>query len=414
MAAHDDSPDIRPRHLRSRLDIDGDQLTLDFGSGGLWGVGCFLAFWLCGWTVGCVVLLYKVITEPRVEYLFFGTPFWASWFAVAGFLLYMLFHRERLLLNADGLRKESRLLGFGRWQQIALHEVLGFHERYKSDNEGTTTRWIEVQTRGRPLKIAESLAESERHWIIGRLRRHLDELRQRYASSRPAWLVERDQVPTVNDKFREAHTLPPGIEPPSDNAWYRTDEFDAILLTNHGHWSWTSVFLLLFLNLFWNGIVSLFVGKGLGLFPEGGDFGNQGVEVMLLLFMIPFVVIGLLMMAGLLFCLLEPGRLSRWSIGRNEVQFQLTWFGIGPRRSFAILPGSRLVIERLDDAASGAFKLRSWIYVYHLGQNELPVRYRLVIAGADATETCAIEALSLGEAEWLASLIYHERGEWFR
>ncbi len=50
------------------------------------------------------------------------------------------------------------------------------------------------------------------------------------------------------------------------------------------------------------------------------------------------------------------------------------------------------------------------MYSFHLGQNELPTRYRLVFAGPDATEICAIEALSLGEAEWLASVIYTSAG----
>jgi hypothetical protein len=405
---------IRPRNVRSTLEIDGDQLTLIARSSGLWAVGCFMGFWLTGWTAGCVALIYKAITEPTPMIFLFGTPFWASWFAVAGFLLYTLFHRERFVFNADGLRKESLILGFGSWQQTPLYEVLAFHDRYKSDSEGSTTRWIEMQTRGRPVKLAESVAESERSWILDQLRQHLKMLHERYASSRPSWLIERDAVVDDTQKFRETSDLPTSIEPPSDCVWQRHDEFDSIQLSNRGRWSWGGVAVALFINLFWNGIVSVFLGAAFGWLPGEGDFNGMGGRIGLLLFLTPFVLIGLLMVAVLIFAVIEPLRLSRWTIERNELRFLLTWLGVGPRRNFTITPGSRLVIERLEEKSKQMLQWRGWLFSYHVRQTDLPVRYRLVIANSQAVETCSIEALSLGEAEWLASILQTERREWFQ
>ncbi len=127
---------------------------------------------------------------------------------------------------------------------------------------------------------------------------------------------------TLKKSFARPTRFPRASSHRAINVWYRADEFDTIRLTNRGRWSWIGLAVLLFLNLFWNGIVSLFIGKGLGLFPGEGNFGNDGVEFGLLLFMIPFVAVGLLMMAGFVLTLLEPVRVMRWTIDRHEVRFQ--------------------------------------------------------------------------------------------
>src|SRR5205823_132174 len=138
--------------------------------------------------------------------------------------------------------------------------------------------------------------------------------------------------------------------------WYRDSGVGAVAGATHR--SAGTAIGLLALSLFWNGIVSVFVFFALnatlhlwhvprpGWFPapkmNGGEMG-AGMTIFLWLFLTPFILIGLAMLAGFLSAL----------GGRTEVTVQggqaVLYSGIGPlgrRRRF----NAELVKEvRIDD-----------------------------------------------------------------
>ena len=70
----DTEPPIRPRELSTQVEEDGDALRLTIREGE-WGLGCFLALWLTGWTVGCVVLIGIVLVTKDPFAVLFALPF---------------------------------------------------------------------------------------------------------------------------------------------------------------------------------------------------------------------------------------------------------------------------------------------------------------------------------------------------
>ena len=84
---------------------------------------------------------------------------------------------------------------------------------------------------------------------------------------------------------------------------------------------------LLFVCLFWNGIVSIFIW-GLYSGEMEGDMGVMGWWGMFV-FLIPFEVIGLAMLAGFLVTLFDPFRRTSWSFGHNVIMHRIAYSGIG-------------------------------------------------------------------------------------
>jgi hypothetical protein len=125
---------------------------------------------------------------------------------------------------------------------------------------------------------------------------------------------------------------------PPAGAWYRSSGLGVVIGATHR--SWGTVFGLLAVSLFWNGIVSVFVFLAINAtlhllriptpqwFPapkmNGSDMG-VGMTIFLWLFLTPFILIGLAMAGAFLSAL----------AGRTEVRVQhsegVVYSGIGPQ-----------------------------------------------------------------------------------
>lgn len=168
----------------SREPLRPDTLTVDFyeeadalvihtkRGGGPWG---FLLFWLIPWTVGCVLLLVKVIDHPSPGLFAFATSFWAAWLLAASLLVWSLFGKETLLLRRDQAYF-SRTALVRLWSCVVPRkEILAFREcrssNYSEDNEHLWA--IEMVTLGKPVQFAFWLPDRERAWLIYQLNRFL-------------------------------------------------------------------------------------------------------------------------------------------------------------------------------------------------------------------------------------------------
>src|SRR5262249_13157931 len=113
-------------------------------------------------------------------------------------------------------------------------------------------------------------------------------------------------------------------EPPTDCNWRVTNDPETFEFWQKGRLNIGALAGLLFVNAFWNGIVSVFVMTLFGLMP--GNNGPQGWEWWgLFVFLIPFEVIGLLMFAALVVTVLEPFRRTAWRFEHERILSQWRW-----------------------------------------------------------------------------------------
>ncbi len=193
------------------------------------------------------------------------------------------------------------------------------------------------------------------------------------------------------------------LTPPSDSRWELLNDFHQLTFVTPGRFGCGTIGVLLFMNAFWNGIVSVFLMQ---LF--GGDDALQGGEWWgLFVFLIPFTVIGLIMFVGLLAALIEPFRRTRWSFTYGGAQWQMTWLGIGPRRSYPVDQLDRIELWTASQARSAFFSTDK-------DSQPMAPEYRLVFIDREEVQRFTVDGLSQGEARWMADVILRETRRWFR
>ena len=406
---------MEPQQRRVRLERFGDRLELRCHSPERAG-GCFLVLWLTGWTVGCVFLAGAVLRAQQLFLLVFAVPFWASWFFVFFLLLKMFFQREHFVLDRGGAEFVQRVILPIAKRFVPMEEIRGF-EVYSTvvDSESNrTASGIELLTMGRSLRFAEGVSSVECDWLAYQLNDHLGQLRVPRAGG-TGGLGDQAGTATANEGAvqlwpGETVTAAPWpMEPPSDSRWTRADGFDEFTFAQRGRLSWTAAGLLLFVNLFWNGIVSVFVMVLAGLAP--GEQGMQGAAWWgLFFFLIPFEAIGLAMFLGLLAVLLEPLRRTSWTFTRQSIERRSKWLGIGPTRTWWVRQLDRLQLCREEPPSRASLGSLSGLPA---GTGDGSPVCRLVLIDKENREFCSLRGLTLGEARWIADTVLRERAAWF-
>ena len=247
------------------------------------GGGFFMLLWLTGWTVGCVALAGMVINDPKIFHFLFAIPFWASWVFVFFMMMRSFFGREYFLLDRGGASYISRVLVPIRTRLIPLEEIKSFHECEMSrDSEsGHITLGVEMRTLGKSLRFAGNISHAECEWLVDQLN---DSLRSLGGGANAAdevlpALAEGDEreIEPPKEEFSKAEKTEADEsdrcvlslaktprEPPSDCRWRRIDDFDSTAFLQRGRLALGTLGGLLFINLFWNGIVSVFFGLFIG------------------------------------------------------------------------------------------------------------------------------------------------------
>lgn len=395
---------VRPAKTAARLEREGDCLRLSYRAGGLgvWAAGIFGALWLTGWTAGCVALGAKLIAEPTLVNLLFALPFWAAWLFVFSMLVYTFARRERLSLDPDGLVYTRHAIVPLSARVVPLDEIIDFGccQRTTNSDNGTTESGIELHTLGQPLQMAFGLSLEERAWLWQELNEHLELLRrdQAVAPAAPSSQPAGGETLALN---RDP------VDPPSDCSWEQIDDFDSVAFRERGKLQRPTLGMLLFINSFWNGIVSIFVALLWGFAPGGPQGGEWWV---MFVFLIPFEAIGLVMFALLLAVILEPFRTITWSFADGQVECRLAWLGLGRTWVYPVERVERIELHRTASRETGnpftASSLRRGLKAHG-------VSYAVSLVDLQQAEICRMEGLTQGEARWIGDVLLRERRTWF-
>jgi hypothetical protein len=403
----------RPDRLTVDYYEEPDTLVVHKRRGG--GPSVILMLWLSAWTVGCVVLVVQVLKEPSLGMIAFALPFWASWLFVASLLVWMIFGKETLFLD----RQEAifRRKAFVRLSSriVPREELRGFRECRSSYTENDQYLWgIEMVTLGKPVRFAFRLPDRERAWLIYQLNRFLGvsgPVQQRHP--RPPMKLARDASPGESATSNSTHEATEVLslestltEPPTGCRWRLTDETDAFDFRQKGRLNIGAVAMLLFVSVFWNGIVSVFVLLLFGLMPINNP--PQGWQWWgLFVFLIPFEVIGLALFAALLVAVLEPFRRTACRFEWDRIISQTRWPVYRHTRAWEVVGLDRVELRRCSDDP----KRRRFSDATADMSGHTP--FDLALVAGNNIDLCEIRHLTEGEARWMAGIILDRRRNWF-
>ena len=403
----------QPRRLKTAFRREGERLELRCRNPS-WASGCFMVVWLSMWTVGCVFLAGMVIRDPKPFNFLFAIPFWASWVAVFVALLYAFFAREQCVLDHQGATFQRWALVPLKSRFIPLDEIHGFDIFTTTVNakSGATQNGLEMQTAGMSLRFLQGLPLGELQWLRSQLGEHLDLLKQavQYAAGQlpeeaAALSHEPQSMELEVGDSKPLALAPQPVPPPSDTRWQLDDAPDGPSFRQCGRFSFAAAGGLLFINLFWNGIVSVFVCELLGFAP--GNKRPQGLEWWgLFLFLLPFEAIGLGMFVALLFVLLEPVRRTSWTFARAAIECRMQWLALGRTWTRGVVRCGRLEVRRDDArAARGQFHFKA----DNGTTGDDGGCYRLLFIDAENREVQSIGGLTEGEAQWIGDTVLRRR-----
>jgi hypothetical protein len=360
----------KPRKCCVRVEQVGDDLVLRRGVRSIAGGG-FLLLWLSGWTVGCVLLAGLVLKEPTLEHILFAIPFWASWVFVACVLARMLFGCESLRVGPDGLVYRSRAIVTLVERHVPLREIKGIahYSKVVDSESGRTEQGLRIETLGRPVRFAQGVASAEQSRLAETLQQQLQGLR-------PDWAKAVTKETAEVEVLRPERTLP---GPPSDTRIRLRDDWDVKEFVRRGTFSFTALGGVTFINLFWNGVVSVFVMQLVKKF-----------EWSLFFFLIPFEVIGFCMFLAWVAVLLAPFSCERWGISPLEITSRYS-----------------MLTKRIESQDIGRIELRkssncNKLRPSHSGQDEeSETPYSLGLIDREGRDFLVIGKLTEGEARWM-------------
>lgn len=409
------SPPTMPRRMRTEVERRGDELRLRCANR-QWA-GLFLLFWLIGWTVGCVFLAGAVLVQRQLFMVVFAIPFWAAWVFVFSMVMRSFFLVEEFALSSRGITYARRVIVQTTQRRMPLEEIkrVTRFSTVTDSESGATQEGLEVQGTGKPVRLLEGLNGDELRWLEFQLNEVLGALQGKPAATEdPAPAVLPEDLAASSGDDADASLLilgTPALAPPTDSAWAAAEDAAELVFTRRGRLQFASLGGLLFINAFWNGIVSVFVLALFGVDPGGKKNGPQfpGIGFWgLFVFLIPFEAIGLVMLFALVHQLFEPAHRLRWVFGVDSIERRNTWAGIGPRQTWQILSLKRLDLRREDARQANGWQFRSANSPAAVAAN-----YRIIFVTSEGRELCAVGGLTEGEARWMAQAILRRCSRWF-
>ncbi|MCE9604214.1 MAG: hypothetical protein K8U03_04840 [Planctomycetia bacterium] len=418
----------QPKQLSFKTTFEPDRLEVKIRTGST-AIGCFMLFWLAGWSVGCVLLFVRIREDPQPEMLMFAIPFWVSWIFVVVYASYSLFGREIFKLDEQGASFRRRMiLPWGR-VSMPLEELIRFGSVEDETNSATGQSGVVVnlQTIGRPIRFGSMLVKPERNWLVHTLNQKLYAW-QRLSNRKPTLPVDAPTIvfgrPLPGELLSDERTLRTTsdlpLEPPSDSRWKRHESWDSVTYSIRGRFYLSSIAGMLFLNLFVNGIIGVFMSH---LYSWGDPKERlYGIEWLFrFLFLIPFELVGLALFLGLLLIVLEPLRVWSWRFAGDRIVWKLTWLGLGFRKTYRIAQADqqgekaprldRLEVRRIYNKTA---KLPNRLPLGSLWAPQGCATYNVAGLDAQGRTVAEVEGLTFGEACWMADSLLRSRAEWFR
>ena len=323
-----------------------------------------MAVWFTGWSFGCAMLLGELLKQFTWFTLLFSTPFFVGWIAGAAGLLSTVFGRQQINLAKDRLEFVQHVIVPISRTEVLYKEISGI----KVDTADDSSR-LTVQSSGKDLTISQHASPKQHEALRDFLYEQIPPIEKPDNSNSPEKSLVAMKRPVC----------------PVDCEWYFEESFKReTKLANQGSWVLGFILTLLGVNLFWNGIVSVFVVKAI----------TVGADWFELLFLTPFVLIGLVMAATLLIGIFDPFRKVSYTFSDREIEWSFKYFGIGRMKTWELAGpvtiGVALERDEFPDEYSDG------------------TDYKLVFTN-DSTKKMEIDSLSLAEAEWIATHLENEQ-----
>jgi hypothetical protein len=372
-------------------------------------IGCFFLFWMSGWTVACVFITSVALKDPELRNIAGAAVFWSGWCFGFVLLVSQFLGRERIVFDETGLViTQGRLIRVRTAVPIA--EIFGFtteSETIENDGRKGSSSRLEIRTAGRPIRTGQGLGHVE----VRRLAALLREYHKRLPTKRSrdaAWPPERERIlfrpkrtsetPPDKSAFRSPQDSP--IERPSDTRMRLREGFDFVRFSTRGRFTFGGVLVCALLNAFWNGITGIFVYN---LFWGGPADKPQGFEwYEQFLFLIPFEIVGLVMLSGMLLVALEPVRVWSHCFSTTNVRECLTWLGVGRCKTYDLSLLDRIEVRRIPYAIA---KLPKRLNLATLWTPAGSPAFSVVIVEMGNREVCSLDGFTFGEACWLADVV---------
>jgi len=371
----------RPQKLRTRYSRDPDELTISY-PWRAFGTGLFGIFFLSVWSVACVFLLFRVLEKPELMRVIVGSVFWIAWIFVFLFTVSSIFGCDYVKVDRDSLTYVNRIFIQISRRQCPFSEVKQISIKNRKQNEENTSfvPGMVIETLGGPISVFSGVSMKELLWLKSELVDAIG-LDRRIEVSDEAVILK-------GNSFESALSI---VEKPSESTWQMRQDFDGLVFFQRGTFSLLGIFVILMLNVFWNGIVSVFVMNLLGFDddpPRGLDWIGRA------LFLIPFVLIGLLFVFLFLLTLIEPLRVTSWTFTSNSIDCAWRWLGLGPRWHYDVTSLQSISIDKS--------KRRKAQQESDEVEDSGPLRYCITFHANESSEICTFDSLTEGEARWIA------------
>lgn len=404
---------------RVKIDRTEDRLRVVYRTRD-WGSGIFLAIWLTGWTVACASIVLKIVEKQNLGDVLIAMPFLGSWLFVSCLVLKFFFQKEVIVLNDQGLDYSRRIVLPLSRRTVPLQELRGFKQfetwALHKPRSLNTKSGLRVLSLGNTLECFKDLPVRDLKWLQRELNAYLLQLRPSVKSSRRFAKVfdadadietlipegNRSAARTKGTRNRAKH----GAKhlPPSDCAWTLVDDGDEVSFVRRGKLPGHSLPMLLFINVFWNGIVAGYILFLLGVIPAK-DPPPAGLAWWgLVAIAAIFASVGLLMLFMLAMALFAPLHQTRWTVTHDSVSLRHAWFGFGWQRQWSITRLEKLVM-RNDAKPIDTPGLIDWMrgLIFDKGS------FSLHFLDRHQQASCEIRDLTEGEARWMRQTIQQKR-----
>jgi hypothetical protein len=396
-----------------RVDRSGQELSVYYSPRN-WARGIFLTVFLIGWSSGCVMMVGQALAGGGVFMWVFATPFLAAWWFVAWALHQALFTWERLHVGPNGLVHEQRgVLGVSR-RKLPLSEVRSLAPALtKGTDEQGPQNYLLIRTVGRPVEFAKGVSDGEVLWLAELLQSHCsvlcggaepmggespqDEGEEETNAAESDATESDESAAEEKAEVSRIEILEPAerpLEPPSDCRFVLRHGFDGEHFERRGQWSLAGIVGATLINAFWNGIVGVVVWQLV-----------QQFQWFLFFFLIPFELVGLVLITVWVAALFAPAFLNVWSFGGYEIVRRTSFFGLGGSKRYPVTSLDR--IELRERAPTPAVNSPQVDLARRLGD------FSLSFVTRDEQELVEITGLTEGEARWMADVVYRNFSMWF-